>query len=245
MNETFWGLYEAQISALRSCSSPEEANMIMLETAKFLVEHIDLSDATVSQYDKFGIRKLFAAHNALGGAVTSFYEAERDRLDPAARNGAIGQKLAAISEQITSTTEALKRLQKMEKELFAKEDELISLERELEEWKQKAARLRDTETNATAEIQRYKDQYAQLEATVTRHGEEIAFWEAHLGEDSVIIEKMKIYGVASIDGLLASIEKLKTNIRQDLKALDVVIKKIVDQEAQIRSAVLRKQNKII
>ena len=109
MNETFWGLYEAQISALRSCSSPEEANMIMLETAKFLVEHIDLSDATVSQYDKFGIRKLFAAHNALGGAVTSFYEAERDRLDPAARNGAIGQKLAAISEQITSTTEALKR----------------------------------------------------------------------------------------------------------------------------------------
>ena len=245
MNETFWGLYEAQISALRSCSSPEEANMIMLETAKFLVEHIDLSDATVSQYDKFGIRKLFAAHNALGGAVTSFYEAERDRLDPAARNGAIGQKLAAISEQITSTTEALKRLQKMEKELFAKEDELISLERELEEWKQKAARLQDTETNATAEIQRYKDQYAQLEATVTRHGEEIAFWEAHLGEDSVIIEKMKIYGVASIDGLLASIEKLKTNIRQDLKALDVVIKKIVDQEAQIRSAVLRKQNKII
>ena len=129
--------------------------------------------------------------------------------------------------------------------MFAKEDELISLERELEEWKQKAARLRDTETNATAEIQRYKDQYAQLEATVTRHGEEIAFWEAHLGEDSVIIEKMKIYGVASIDGLLASIEKLKTNIRQDLKALDVVIKKIVDQEAQIRSAVLRKQNKII
>ena len=245
MNETFWGLYEAQISALRACSSPEEANMIMLETAKFLVEHIDLSDATVSQYDKFGIRKLFAAHNALGGAVTSFYEAERERLDPAARNGAIGQKLAAISEQITSTAEALKRLQELEKELFAKEDELISLERELEEWKQKAAHLQDTETNAAAGIQRYKDQYAQLEAAVTGHSEEIAFWEAHLGEDSAIIEKMKIYGVASIDGLLASIEKLKTNIRQDLKALDVVIKKIVDQEAQIRSVVLRKQNKIV
>ena len=245
MNETFWGLYEAQISALRACSSPEEANMVMLETAKFLVEHIDLSDATVSKYDKFGIRKLFAAHNALGGAVTSFYEAERERLDPAARNGAIGQKLATISSQITSTAEALERLQKLEKELFAKEDELISLEKELEEWKQKAARLQDTETNAAAGIQQYKDQYAQLEAVVIKHTEEIAFWEAHLGEDSAIIEKMKIYGVASIDGLLSSIEKLKTNIQQDLKALDVVIKKIVDQEAQVRAAVLRKQNKIV
>lgn len=46
MNDTFWGLYEAHISALRSCTMPEEANMILLETAKFLVEHIDLSDAS-------------------------------------------------------------------------------------------------------------------------------------------------------------------------------------------------------
>lgn len=36
MNETFWGLYEAQISALRTSTSPEEANQIMLETAKLL-----------------------------------------------------------------------------------------------------------------------------------------------------------------------------------------------------------------
>lgn len=245
MNEAFWGLYEAQISALRTCSSPEEANMIMLETAKFLVEHIDLSDATISQYDKFGIRKLFAAHNALGSAVTSFYEAKKDQLDPAARNGAIGQKITTISEQITSTADALKKLQKLEKELFAKESELAALEKELEEWKQKAAHLRDTEANAAAEIQRYKEQFDQLDAVVTGYADEIAFWEAHLGEDSAIIEKMKTYGVASIDGLLSSIETLKSNIRQDLRALDVVIKKVVDQETQVRDAVLRKQNKIV
>ena len=245
MNETFWGLYEAQISALRTCSSPEEANMIMLETAKFLVEHIDLSDDTISQYDKFGIRKLFAAHNALGGAVTSFYEANKDHLDPAARNGAIGQKITTISEHITSTADALKKLQELEKELFAKERELAALEKELEEWKQKAAHLRDIKTNAAAEIQRYKEQFDQLDAVVTGYADEIAFWEAHLGEDSAIIEKMKVYGVASIDGLLSSIETLKSNIQQDLRALDVVIKKVVEQEAQVRDAVLRKQNKIV
>ena len=245
MNETFWGLYEAQISALRACASPEEANMIMLETAKFLVEHIDLSDATISQYDKFGIRKLFAAHNALGGAVTSFYETERERLDPAARNGAIGQKIATISGQIVSTSEALQKLQELEKDLFAKEDQLTALEKELEEWKQKAAQLHDTEVNAAAEIQRYKDQFEQLDAIVAGYIDEIAFWEAHLGEDGAIIAKMKAYGVTSIGELLANIEKLKANICQDLRALDVVIKKVVDQEAHTREDILRKQNKIV
>ena len=117
MNETFWGLYEAQISALRACASPEEANMIMLETAKFLVEHIDLSDATIAQYDKFGIRKLFAAHNALGSAVTTFYDTQKEQLDPAARNGAIGKKIDVIAEQITTTADALEKLKEFEKDL--------------------------------------------------------------------------------------------------------------------------------
>ena len=245
MNETFWGLYEAQISALRSCPSSEEANLIMLETAKLLMEHIDLSERTVSQYDKFGIRKLFAAHNALGASVLSFYETEKERLDPDALNGAIGEKLTTISEQITSTADALKKLQELEKELFAKESELRALEKELEDWKRKADQLRDTERNAESEIQRYKDQFEQLEATMTGYSEEIAFWEAHLGENSMIIENMKVYGVASVAALLENVEKLKSNIKQDLKALDIVIKKVIDQEERVRNAVLRKQNKVV
>lgn len=56
---------------------------------------------------------------------------------------------------------------------------------------------------------------------------------------------MKVYGVSSITVLLESVEKLKSNIRQDLKALDIVIKKVIDQEAQVRDAVLRKQNKVV
>ena len=66
-----------------------------------------------------------------------------------------------------------------------------------------------------------------------------------LGEDSAIIATMKVYGVTTVGELLDSVEKLKANIRQDLKALDVIIKKVVDQEAHVREAVLRKQNKIV
>lgn len=245
MNETFWGLYEAQISALRTSTSPEEANLIMLETAKLLVEHIDLSDETINQYNKFGIRKLFAAHNSLGSSVLSFYEAKKERLDPAALNGAIGQKLVSISEQITSTADALKELQDLERDLFAKESELMVLEKELEDWKHKANQFRETERNAEGEIQRYKDQFEQLEAIMSGYSDELAFWEAHLGENSAIIENMKAYGITSITSLLANVEKLKSSIKQDLKSLDSIIKKVIDQEAQVRDAVLRKQNKVV
>ena len=245
MNETFWGLYEAQISALRACASPEEANMIMLETAKFLVEHIDLSDTTIAQYDKFGIRKLFAAHNALGGAVTAFYDAKKDQLDPAARNGAIGQKLTSISEQIDSTANDLEKLHKSEQELFAKEAELVALEKELGDMKQKVAHFHNLEANAAAEIQRYKEQFEKLDSIMTEYVDEIAFWDAHLGENSAIIANMESYGVSSVGELLNNIEKLKTNIRENLEALDTVIKKIVDQGMQTREAILRKQNKTV
>ena len=245
MNETFWGLYEAQMSALRACSSPEESNMIMLETAKFLMENIDLSSATIAQYDKFGIRKLFAAHNALGGAVTSFYDSQKDKLDPAARSGAIGQKITTLTEQIDSTDKALKQLQELEKDLFAKEDELNTLKKELEDWQRKAKHLQETETTAAAEIQKYKDQFEQLDAVISGHADEIAFWEAHLGEDSEIIRCMSVYGVSSLQDLLTSINKLRDSIQYDLKALDAVIGKVVKAEEAAKDAILKKQNKIV
>ena len=220
MDETFWGLYEAQISALKSCFSADEANLIMLETAKFLVEHIDLSVETVDMYDKFGFRKLFAAHNALGNAVTSFYDSERERLDPAALQGAIGQKIEVLSERITATSDNLEKLQALEKELLSKEEELNGLETELETWREKVEHLRMLDMNAVAEIQKYKEQFEKLECAITAHDAEVSVWKAHLGEDSVIISKMETYGVGSLSSLLGRIEALKTHIVNDLSSLD-------------------------
>lgn len=245
MNETFWGLYDAQIDALKDCKSPDEANLIMLETAKFLVEHVDQSDSTMGMYDKFGIRKLFAAHNALGTAVTAFYDAKKDVLDPGARNGAIGQKITTLTEQISSAAAALQQLQELEKDLFAKEDALKALEKELEDWQRKVKHLRETETTAAAEIQKYKDLFKQLDAIMVSYAEEVAFWEAHLGENSEIVRCMSVYGVTSLQDLLTNINKLRDSIKYDLKALDTVIGKVVRAEETARDAILKKQNKMV
>ena len=245
MNETFWGLYESQISALKSCTTNDEANIIMLETAKFLIENIDRSTETINKYDKFGIRKLFAGYNSLGGAITAFYEEEKEYLDPAARNGAIGQKIASVTETIELTSAELKKLQEVESELLAKEEQLTSLEKELSDWKEKVTHLRSIDENVENEIQRYKETFEKLNASIDGYGEDLSFWEAHLGEDSEIISKMKKYGISSIESLVTNIEKIKTNVEHNLRALDIIIKKIVEQEKQIKDEILRKQNKVV
>lgn len=245
MNDTFWGLFSAQVDALKNAATPEESNTILLETAKLLVGSVDISKDTLSNYDKFAIRKLFASYGALGASVCSFYEEAQPQLDPAAQVGTIGKKIETVSAQIAAQESALRALTEQEKVLFAMEDELATKDAELKALKDKVERLKNSKINTAKEIESYKEQFQKIDATVQGYAEELAFWKAHLGEDSTIINQMKAYGVNSIRDLLSSIETLKTNIQQDLKALDILIGKVVKEEELARNAVLKKQNKIV
>ena len=129
--------------------------------------------------------------------------------------------------------------------MYRQYEDPYKLEKELEDWQRKAKHLRETESTASAEIQKYKDQFEQLDAIMTGYAEEIAFWESHLGEDSEIVRCMSVYGVASLQDLLASINKLRDNIKYDLQALDTVIGKIVKAEETAKDAILKKQNKMV
>ncbi len=245
MNETFWGLYETQIAALKACATPAEENMVLLETAKFLIENLDCSETTMGQYDKFGIRKLFAAHNALGGAVVSFYDNQRSALDPAAQTGAIGKKITAVSEQIKDTSTSLQQLQVLESDLLARENELIALQGDLESWRQKVNQLRAIDEAAESQIQQYQEQFTQLDKIVAEHTQELRFWEAYLEEDSNIVQSMSAYGISSVQGLLDRIGQLQGNISSGLKTLDAMIGTVVKSEEAARDAILKKQNKLV
>ena len=134
MNETFWGLYESQMNALRECNSSEEANIIMIETAKFLLDNLDLTEETMQQYDKFSMRKLFSSYGVLGTQVSSFYSEHKSYLDPVASNGAIAKKLALAIQEIETTQSALLCLLEAEKNLFEKEKELETVSSQLNKY---------------------------------------------------------------------------------------------------------------
>lgn len=245
MNDTFWGLYETQIAALRNHSSSKEANTIAMETAKLLMENIDVSDAVLTHYDKMEMRKLFAGYNTLGTAVTDFYESNVKYLDSSAISGAIGQKMAKIKNQIEEKAEMLREIQESERELLEKEDELEALEREWTCWQEKVNNLRVLDENAKAEIEKNKELFQRLDKSIKEHEEEMLFWEAHLGENSEILSKMQEYGVTSLSDVIKYVAQLKANIVKNLDELDAVIKKIVEQEKLLRDEVMRRQNKMV
>lgn len=72
MDATFIGLLQSQISSLQESESNSGSNIIVLETIKLLLRNVDLSSETLSQYDKFGMRRLFAAYGEVGKQVCSF-----------------------------------------------------------------------------------------------------------------------------------------------------------------------------
>ena len=101
IDKTFWGLLETQIESLKN-SSGKESNALLLETAKLLLSNVDCSPETLAEYDKFDIRELFAAYSDVASETVSFYEHNKDKLDPVALNGKMGQKLDEATEEITT-----------------------------------------------------------------------------------------------------------------------------------------------
>ena len=74
MDATFLGLLQSQINSLQESESDFNSNIIILETIKLMLHNVDLSSEILSQADKFGMRRLFAAYGEVGKQVCSFYD---------------------------------------------------------------------------------------------------------------------------------------------------------------------------
>lgn len=328
IDKTFWGLLETQIESLKN-SSGKESNALLLETAKLLLSNVDCSPETLAEYDKFDIRELFAAYSDVASETVSFYEQNKDKLDPVALNGKMGQKLDETTQEITIISNNLKELSENEKTLLSKEEELKILESEYKTLHEKVISLkeiRDTMTPAVLEgmkdeidalenqikksskehgklkkelqeldgeykeiyeqlsnlssekdekcnqlialikehydtlkllfdtekmsiddmlsrIEAYKETYNRMGTAVRETSETLSMYELQIGENSSIMESMKKYGVKSLASVLDDIECIKQTIEEDLKAYDLLLKKVLIGEENIRKEIERRQGK--
>ena len=172
IDKTFWGLLDTQIESLKN-SSGKESNALLLETAKLLLSNVDCSPETLSEYDKFDIRELFAAYSDVASETVSFYEHNKDKLDPVALNGKMGQKLDETTQEITIVSNNLKELSENEKTLLSKEEELKVLESEYKTLNEKVISLkaiRDTMTPAV--LVGMKEEIESLESQIKKSSKE-------------------------------------------------------------------------
>jgi chromosome segregation ATPase len=85
-----------------------------------------------------------------------------------------------------------------------------------------------------AGIERYKEQYRRLGDELAANREEHHFYEHHLGADSEIVEKMKGYGIPSIEDFFTKSTELKNSIKALLDEFDNIIKKVIDAQEDIQ-----------
>ena len=210
MDKTFVGLLQSQIDSMHESNTSSARNIILLETAKLLLSYVDLSSDTFSQYDKFGLRRLFAAYGEVGKQVCLFYEAGQSFLDPSARNGSIGKTITETESQIKETTAAFEEMEAKEAELLAKEDELRTLNTQYQSLQ-----------NETAELKAIYDTVS--ESVVTAIAEENEQLKAEI--EQVRKQKEKVAGENDkLHDLLSEIEKARTaiDIEQRMIITDII-----------------------
>lgn len=169
MDATFIGLLQSQINSLQESETNSDSNIIILETIKLLLRNVDLSADALSLYDKFGMRRLFAAYGEVGKQVCSFYDSSKSYLDPAALNGSIGKTITETEGQIEATTAAFDEMSTKEADLLAKEDELRAIDAKYKVLQGKTTELRAIhETVSEDVISAIEKENEQLEADIKK-----------------------------------------------------------------------------
>ena len=215
MDATFIGLLQSQISSLQESESNSDSNIIVLETIKLLLRNMDLSSETLSQYDKFGMRRLFAAYGEVGKQVCSFYDDGKPYLDPDALNGSIGKTITETAEQIEATTAAFDEMTIKEADLLKKEEELRALDSKHKSLQAKAIELKAIyETVSDVVISAIEKENEQMEADIKKGKKR---------KETVSDENEKLRK------LLSEVEKANTEVDDEQRRIKTTITAIIEK----------------
>ena len=229
MDATFIGLLQSQINALQESELTAESNIIILETIKLLLDNVDFSANTLSQYDKFGIRRVFAAYGEVGKKVCAFYDAGKPYLDPTALNGSIGKAIGETGEQIAETTIVFDELAVKEAYLLEKEDELKTVEKKYTALCARTKELRDiAETVSESSISAVKNENEQLETEIAK-GKKM---KEIVDEENSNLRKV-----------LSEVKKANTEIDSEQRCIKTTITAIIEEHYNEIKAIYFDSNK--
>ena len=222
VDKNFWGLLETQIESLKNASG-KDANTLLLETAKLLLSQVESSEAVLEAYDKFDIRELFAAYADFAAETSAFYDANKGKLDPAALNGKMGQKLESAISENKRISDALTELNENEKALLAEETELERHKQEYADLSAQVGGLREIrDTMTPAVLKAMKEEIDDLESQIKKSSKEHGKLKKEL--EDVTAEAQEIEKELSViaDSKVEKCNQVKSVIQKHFDTLKVL-----------------------
>jgi len=90
--------------------------------------------------------------------------------------------------------------------------------------------LRDTETN----IENFKTQFEQLKDRLEEAKTEYEIYNAHFGENSNIVKKLKEYGVSRVGDFFIETKRLEESFKTELDRFDELIRDVIVEQEKIK-----------
>jgi len=170
MTKDHLGILENHVQAIKEADNAKSTNEVLLETIKLLLDNLDYSDKALSGYDKIGMRKLFSGFGKIAQSTCDFYQSSKNKLDPEALSGEIGQKLERTTNKLAETTALIEKIDRDNAELLKKEHELEKKESDYKSKEEKVASLREKSVLYTDDaVKALDDKKQKLEEEIKRN----------------------------------------------------------------------------
>lgn len=155
MNKTDIGLIETQIEAIKDAENIKEKNELILNTMKILLECVDYTDDTLSQYESLEMRKLFSSFCKVSTVTCNFFESTKNHLDPQALNGKLGTELENTTQEVIKTSKLIDEIETKDALLLQKREELFSIKNKYDELSREVEELKIVEQTVSADVIEY------------------------------------------------------------------------------------------
>ena len=242
--KTFLGLLNTQVESITNASEGKLENETLLKTIKLLLDKINCTEDTLSEYGKLELRKLFASFGAVAQTACDFYVASKDHLDPAALQGEIGKKLENAKSENERVSALIDIIEQDSEKLLSSEKELTAKNATYEALSQKVDELQKIYQLATDErIQSLKDEVEELNDHIKKNKAEAINLESSIKELSDSNAQLKL----ELDALIKKQhEHVSTKDSQEKEILHLTSQiKIMQDEIEQKKVVLqRTQNEL-
>ncbi len=231
MKEFDYELLNTQIESMKEATDEKQQNEYIFAAMELLLDHVDFSEETLSEYEGVEVRSLFSSYRKVTRNVCKFFESAKAYYNPEIMQDKIANKLSENIAEIENVSTMIENIEKTEAELFAAKKKLEELQAKYDELKALAERLRKTQETVNKQV--IKD--LEIENKEIRR---------EIDEDSKAIEKIKS-AIAKDQKTLANVKGIYTQKSFEQDSIESNIIEIIDSNYEEIKEIFEQRNRIL
>ena len=246
-DKIFLGKLDASVEAIKRADDGRGANEVLFQTMKMLLRKIDNSEGCLAGYDKLQIMKHFLSFDEVAQSARDFFVASNGY----ALGDEVKRSLEATTQEIARISALLVSLERNNAELMRAREELGKITETYERANGEVFRLQKMKESVSndvvkamerintlkAQIEKFKEQYRQLGPMLADMAAKHNYYNQHLWENDAVAQKLKEYGIPSIDDFFNRCADFKRSMEISLAEFDGIIRGVIEKQEEVKESI--------